>query len=123
MTASEDLARNMHATYEKLAPEFGYETRSDSAVPWEDVPDANRKLMIAVAGTMLRNGYTRTWVKDRESDEDFPPDSAVILSDPNGDRWHYDADRDGWICAVDPDICYEWDAALDEVGSLREVIS
>lgn len=46
---SEQLARLFHETYERLAPNFGYETRPDSAVPWEDVPERNKRLMIAVA--------------------------------------------------------------------------
>lgn len=123
MTASEDLARSFHATYERLAPEFGYTTRQDSAVPWEEVPDPNRKLMIAVAGTMLRNGYTRTWVENRESDEDFPPGPDVVLEDPDGNRWVYVDIPDGWACSADEETVYEWTAALMEAGSLREVIS
>jgi len=47
-TDAEQLARRFHETYERLAPSFGYETRKDSAVPWESVPEKNRKLMIAV---------------------------------------------------------------------------
>lgn len=46
---SEQLAKLFHETYERLAPNFGYETRKDSAVPWEDVPARNKHLMIAVA--------------------------------------------------------------------------
>lgn len=44
----ERIAKAFHDAYERLAPEFGYVTRKPSAVPWEDVPEANRKLMIAV---------------------------------------------------------------------------
>lgn len=46
----ERLARKFHEAYERLAPSFGYATRKESAVPWEQVPEANRKLMMAVAG-------------------------------------------------------------------------
>jgi len=45
----EQLAQLFHETYERLAPEHGYETRKASAVPWADVPDNNKALMIAVA--------------------------------------------------------------------------
>ena len=45
----EDLARFFHTEYEKLAPAFGYETRNESAVPFDEVPENNRRLMIAVA--------------------------------------------------------------------------
>lgn len=44
---TEELAKLFHDTYERLAPRFGYETRAESAVAWEDVPEANRRLMIA----------------------------------------------------------------------------
>lgn len=42
------LAKRFHEAYESLAPEFGYKTREASAVPWEDVPEPNRQLMMAV---------------------------------------------------------------------------
>src|SRR5690606_27510165 len=44
-----EVARAFHEAYERLAPSFGYETRPESAVPWEQVPENNRRLMIAVA--------------------------------------------------------------------------
>lgn len=50
------LARRFHEVYEELAPVFGYETRAESAVPWDDVPRANRQLMIAVCAVLLREG-------------------------------------------------------------------
>jgi len=53
MIDAEVLARMFHETYERLAPSFGYETRKDSAVPWEDVPERNKKLMIAVCAEIL----------------------------------------------------------------------
>ncbi len=52
MTA-EQLAQLFHETYERLAPQFGYETRKESAKPWADVPEQNKQLMIAVAGEVL----------------------------------------------------------------------
>ena len=52
-TTSEDIARKFHEAYERLAQEFGYETRKASAVPWENVPEPNRSLMIAVAGEVF----------------------------------------------------------------------
>lgn len=51
--AAEALARKFHDNYESFAYEFGYETRAESAVPWDDVPEANRRLMIATAGAVL----------------------------------------------------------------------
>jgi hypothetical protein len=42
------IARQFHDAYERLAPQFGYTTRPESAVPWDKVPEQNRRLMIAV---------------------------------------------------------------------------
>ncbi len=50
----EALARAFHETYERLAPSYGYETRRASAVPWEQVPENNKQLMIAVCEELLR---------------------------------------------------------------------
>jgi hypothetical protein len=50
---AERAARLFHETYERLAPNFGYETRKESAVPWESVPDKNKQLMIAVCAEVL----------------------------------------------------------------------
>lgn len=52
--AAEQLAQFFHETYEQLAPAFGYKTREASAVPWADVPEKNKHLMIAVAGEVLK---------------------------------------------------------------------
>lgn len=52
----EVIAREFHATYERLAPSFGYETRKESAVPWEQVPQANRDLMVAVVEDLISRG-------------------------------------------------------------------
>ncbi|MGH7743218.1 MAG: hypothetical protein ACREQ5_00140 [Candidatus Dormibacteria bacterium] len=52
MTA-EELAQVFHEAYERLAPEYGYKTRDATAVPWGEVRDPNRALMIAVAGEVL----------------------------------------------------------------------
>jgi hypothetical protein len=52
----ERIARAFHEAYERLAPEFSYRTREASAVPWEDVPQQNRDLMIATVGDLLARG-------------------------------------------------------------------
>lgn len=49
----EAVARAFHETYERLAPEYGYTTRRASAVPWEQVPENNRALMVDVADEVL----------------------------------------------------------------------
>lgn len=50
---AEDLARRFHETYERLAPEFGYETRKETKVPWEKVPRNNRQLITAVCAEVM----------------------------------------------------------------------
>ena len=50
---AERWARDFHDTYERTAPQFGYETRPESAKPWAEVPEKNRKLMIAVCAEVL----------------------------------------------------------------------
>lgn len=66
---AESLARRFHETYEKLAPSFGYETKKDSAVPWEDVPEKNRNLMIATCKSILdeRDRIEKLWFEWRLS--------------------------------------------------------
>lgn len=53
LASPEDLARLFHEAYEELAPRFSYATRQESAVAWENVPENNRKLMIATAERVL----------------------------------------------------------------------
>ena len=53
---AERIAQAFHENYEMLAPEHGYETRKASAVPWEDVPEQNRNLMIAVVRALIGDG-------------------------------------------------------------------
>jgi hypothetical protein len=50
---AENWAKDFHDTYERAAPKFGYETRKESAKPWAEVPENNRKLMIAVCAEVL----------------------------------------------------------------------
>jgi hypothetical protein len=50
---AEALAKRFHETYERLAPSFGYETRRESAGPWEKVPENVRGLMIAACAEVL----------------------------------------------------------------------
>lgn len=60
------LARQFHETYERLAPQFGYETRKESAKPWSDVPENNKRLMIAVCAEILE----RRAVNSRDKQEE-----------------------------------------------------
>jgi hypothetical protein len=49
----EEIAQMFHEIYERLAPQFGYETRKSSAKPWSEVPEQNKKLMIATCDEVL----------------------------------------------------------------------
>jgi|EndMetStandDraft_4_1072995.scaffolds.fasta_scaffold71184_4 hypothetical protein len=53
MTA-EEVAREFHQVYERLAPDFGYKTRPESRGSWESVPDNNKKLMTAVVEELAK---------------------------------------------------------------------
>lgn len=53
---ADTIARAFHEAYETLAPNFGYETRKASAVPWEDVPSNNKELMKAVVAQLIKDG-------------------------------------------------------------------
>ncbi len=57
--SAEEIAEHFHAVYERLAPEHGYETRKASAVPWEDVPEDNRLLMVDVVAELMRRDIVR----------------------------------------------------------------
>jgi hypothetical protein len=59
MSPAEQIARAFHETYERLAPDHGYETRPESAVGWEAVPDANKQLMVGVAAELLARGFVQ----------------------------------------------------------------
>lgn len=62
---AETIAQRFHEAYERLAPAHGYETRPDSAVPWPDVPERNRRLMTAVVGELLAAGVINAGGGDR----------------------------------------------------------
>lgn len=68
---AEQIARLFHETYEELAPQFGYETREASRKPWKDVPEKNKKLMIAVAEKVFE-------IKKKQAAEDCVEDCAVV---------------------------------------------
>ena len=53
MDDAELIARRFHEIYEELAPTVGYETREASRKPWTDVPEQNKRLMIAVVTRLL----------------------------------------------------------------------
>lgn len=53
MRTAEQVARAFHEAYERLAPDHGWETQERSRKDWDDVPEANRSLMVAVAADLL----------------------------------------------------------------------
>jgi hypothetical protein len=53
MPDAESVAKLFHEAYERLAPAFGYETREATRVPWEQVPERNKHLMIAATAEVL----------------------------------------------------------------------
>ena len=59
LSHDEYVAMVFHRTYERLAPQFGYETRPESAVAWDDVPENNRNLMMAVVHELTARGLIR----------------------------------------------------------------
>ncbi len=50
---AETIAQAFHESYERLAPHHGYSTRKESKVPWEDVPEQNKGLMVAVIEELI----------------------------------------------------------------------
>lgn len=53
-STAQTMAMNFHSIYEKLAPDFSYETRKESATQWELVPKNNKELMIATCAELLK---------------------------------------------------------------------
>ena len=59
-----DVARWFHEAYEQMAPRHGYETRRESAVPWEDVPVKNKMLMMDTVAVVLSRLKNQTAQRD-----------------------------------------------------------
>jgi hypothetical protein len=55
-TEAFQVAEAFHDTYERLAPQFNYKTRRESAVPWEDVDPLLQALMMATVRDLVENG-------------------------------------------------------------------
>jgi hypothetical protein len=73
----EALAKSFHENYERLAPDFGYNTREASAVAWEDVPEANKKLMIATAGAVGQFKFNQ-WEVIQELEERLERIAGIV---------------------------------------------
>lgn len=59
MSKAESIAKAFHDSYELQAGNFGYETREASRKPWDQVPENNRSLMIAVVQDLIDRGIIR----------------------------------------------------------------
>lgn len=66
---AEMLAKLFHDTYERLAPQFGYETRKESAKPWAEVPENNRNLMTAVCAEVMSRHAAEIHILERQLEE------------------------------------------------------
>jgi hypothetical protein len=103
----EDLAKYFHSEYERMAPHFGYKTRPASAVPWDEVPEENRRLMMAVCAGILLKWFPAhmmvhhdVQVVARDAAPKVPGQRICRFCElplsPYGDFW---ADEDGWyVC-------------------------
>lgn len=97
-TRAEWVAERFHEIYERLAPAFSYETRRESAVPWADVPEENRALMVATARELLVQLASRSSVEPprEEAGDDEPPKvlrnrmAALLLAIKHDAEWWAD---------------------------------
>ncbi len=82
---AEELAALFHTTYEALAPDYGYKTRKDTAVPWGSVPDDNKQLMIAVAQEILNKLRCTTCGSEHLSL--LPWEGTIVTPPKEEQRW------------------------------------
>ena len=128
MVNPEALARLFHETYERLAPRFGYTTRAESAVPWEQVPPQQRALMVQTAQEVaaeLQTEFVYGLEPDRELPDDWSPVGALVAVrciDCDGQRrttTRYAGDVMAWeaagmLRAATRDVDCHLDAATEE---------
>lgn len=50
------IAEAFHQVYERIAPTVGYQTRPESARPWQELPERNRYLMASTVQELLHSG-------------------------------------------------------------------
>lgn len=53
------IAREFHDAYERLAPQFGWNTQQVSKTVWEALPENQRRLMVATVAELLERGVVR----------------------------------------------------------------
>lgn len=105
--APEVLARFFHEAYERLAPIYGYETRRESAVPWEDVPEQNRLLMTAVCAEVGQ--LFRLALRGPAPDAEQAVARVLALAE-DCERW----------AAVNEDLAHWWSGQSDDVRNFHE---
>lgn len=59
---SEDIARVFHEAYERLAPDYAWDTNDSTRVPFDELPSENRELMIHTVSEVMV-----TWMAERGS--------------------------------------------------------
>lgn len=50
------IAMEWHAAREQFAPDYGAKPRGEPAVPWPDLPERDRALMLVTVHNLLRRG-------------------------------------------------------------------
>lgn len=118
---SERLARLFHEAYERLAPEFGYETREETRD--FDPKSPNGQLMIAVCGeveaaleaenTRLREENARLAIEAATADQDWKKalEKITLLEDELY-----------WLRHVAPDLNKQSDFTLDDAERLKSLL-
>lgn len=69
---AESIAKLFHESYENRALTFGYETREESRVPWEEVPALNKHLMIATVSDVLASLFPAEKPDEAPSPDELP---------------------------------------------------
>ena len=100
LTTAEQMAKFFHETYERLAPSFGYETRKASAVPWEEVPEKKRQLMVEVCAVCREVLFRREYDVLRNENRSLLQELHEPES-PEGQRYQSEVTRlkaviEGW---------------------------
>ena len=97
MELAEQIAMRFHFWYESLAPKYDYATRKESHVEWDQVPENNRSLMVAVA----RQVADEFAICETEEAVDTTP-NTVSTQCPH---WELDEPDEGEIthCCYHPD--------------------
>lgn len=94
-TKLEEIARQFHNTYERLAPKFGYKTREDTKD--FDPESPNGKLMIAVCGEVVKQYADK---KDTELEEILEEFQSFKVENGKLNAWkgNLDPNRvEGWV--------------------------